>query len=978
MSKSSFVRALLLGMVLAMLAASRQAGDAQAQTPAVKPILLRSRQFTPAAGVEPSARAHLQSQTLGSGHVIVQLADIPTAEARAALAASGIRLLDYLPERAWFAAVTPSAAADLGRVSGLRWVGAIQPADRLSASLRGGRAPQSGDGTVSLYIRYFADVAEADARSAIGRHGGVVDSSDPVLLLLLVRVPATQLTPLASEDALRWITLAPPLPSTMNDTIRLKMRVKDVQDAPYNLNGAGVVLGIWDCGPVASHVDFGSRLINVPGQIDVNCGTNWHSTHVAGTMIGDGQNSVAQGGTANQWRGMAPGATLVSYDYATSPTTPYNEIQGAISNYGLDISNNSWGFPPTYPDTCSVLGNYDSATWAVYYDQLVNGLLSKLIPIVFSAGNERQSACSPTGYQTVIAPGTAKNVVSVGATDVFNDAIASFSSWGPTDDGRIKPDVVAPGYSTVTPSGSTVCASSPPYATGIKSTCPGGGGVGYGLKYGTSMSAPAVSGMFALMLQQYRQMTGQSTSMLLPSTFKALAIQGAVDLGNAGPDFVYGWGRVDAKNSVDLVRTGRWREGTITGGSLVTYTANVLSCDTSLKVTLAWDDLAGLENAAKELVNDLDLTLTDPTGTTTYYPWVLDATNPLTNAMHGVDSTNNVEQVLVNNPATGPWTIKVYGAVFPYGGAQRYSVVSEAFNTPTLASVSATPLQPGSTLVLHGANFEQGCSAQPLVVNFGGVTTTVPSNAFTRDTITVTVPLNAQSGLVSVTTPAATSNALYIGVTRPRLYLPAILRDWPPAFNWLDASGGTRLLDPVNFPNADDVTQTVALPFAFTFYGNTYSSVNVSSNGFVSFGSLDNSYPQHECIPSATTPDNAIYGYWVDLVPNDARPEAASYARAVWAKTVNGLFVIEWQEVPRFSMQGSAVQVESFEIVLYPQGYAVLQYQTVDDTADVTIGIEDSTGSRADQRFCSVSNPPPGTVYGTAPSAGTSWALLGQ
>ncbi len=874
-------------------------------------ILFRSRQFVPVPGIDDRVRARLQAQKVRR-HVILQLNSIPDQREQQALAARGIQLLNYIPNRAWFAALEPEALSDLSSANELRWLGDIQIADKLPAHLLNGRPLShalNADGTLTVRMNYFADLSEAEAAELVARHAGRVEQRVPELHAMTLQLPLEQVVPLAAEDGVRWLAEAPLSPTPFNDSIRSRIRVDDVQAAPYNLSGAGIVLGMWDCGPVGPHIDFAGRLINVSGQVN-GCGSApTHSTHVAGVMAGSGQNSQAQAGTPFQWKGMAPAAQLIAYDYFSSTV----EVRSAMNTYHIDLANNSWGFVPDAGEDCQLTyGNYNNL--APDYDQIVTGLYGKRITVTFAAGN-KQGACGV--YDTITPPGTAKNVITVGATNSNDDTLTAFSSLGPTDDGRTKPDVVAPG-----------CRTDWPFK--IKSTFPNDQ---YGLICGTSMATPAVSGMLALMLQQYRQLMSMAPNPL-PSTLKALAIHGAIDLGSPGPDFRFGFGRVDAKNSVELIRRTKYREGALNSNQVVTFTANVLSCDTSLKATLVWDDPAATENALVAWVNDLDLTLIAPNGTP-YFPWILDPAEPDAPASRGVDFRNNVEQVLVDSPMAGAWTIKVSGQV-PVNAPQRFSVVSEALpTTPTLTSVTPSLTQGGAQLVLRGSEF--GCSPAGGVVNFGGnVSTTVAPGNWTNETVTVTVPFSAQSGNVSVITPGGTSNAIYISVLRPSAYLPFVPINFPPPFNWIDASSGIRIA------NADDISEAVNMPFPFKFFGNTYTTTYVSSNGLVSFGA---GYTQssNSCIPNPDPPNNAIYAFWTDLDPGKHG--------AVWAQVVGNSLVIEWQDVPRYGTYPTT-ELETFEIILNSDNSIIIQYKSILNTNNAVVGIENLNGTYALQSYC--------------------------
>ena len=162
--------------------------------------------------------------------------------------------------------------------------------------------------------------------------------------------------------------------------------------------------------------------------------------------------------------------------------------------------------------------------------------VGKKIIQIWSAGNNRPSNCDSGSYDCIGFPGTAKNVITVGATNSDNDTMTSFSSWGPTNDGRLKPEVSAPGCE----------AGGEGF---IKSTLPGDI-YGSSIFCGTSMAAPAVSGTIALMLEEFASKTIEPW----PSTIKAILIHTAKDLGNIGPDYSFGYGRINAKAAVDLIR----------------------------------------------------------------------------------------------------------------------------------------------------------------------------------------------------------------------------------------------------------------------------------------------------------------------------------------------------------------------------------------------------------------------------------------
>jgi hypothetical protein len=207
---------------------------------------------------------------------------------------------------------------------------------------------------------------------------------------------------------------------------------------------------------------------------------------------------------------------------------------------------------------------------------------------------------------------------------------------------------------------------------------------GYDTFCGTSMASPTVCGMAALLLEDFKQ---QYPSEPLPrnSTLKVLLAHTAVDLGNPGPDYQFGYGSVRAPAAVDLLRSGSFREDVVEQGEERNFYVPVLPGTGALKVTMAWDDPPGAINTIPELVNDLDLVLVAPNGASTYLPWTLNPASPSSPAVRTApDRVNNIEQVVVDNPIAGTWTVVVRGFAVPQG-PQVFSIAA----TPTLQICSS-------------------------------------------------------------------------------------------------------------------------------------------------------------------------------------------------------------------------------------------------------------------------------------------------
>ncbi len=642
-------------------------------------ILLKSRQFTPEPGINQTFETELLASKDAAVHVLIQLYHTPTEAERKLLEESGVKLLAYIPKNAWFASISPRNITRIAALQEVRWVGKILPEDKIAPDLRDGidSWEVNDDGSMNLTLLFFSDVSLNDARKLLLSYGGtrfgngliIPDSSSVAVVLPNETIPY-----LASEDSVQWIEVIPPFGAAGNDGSLAAIGVNTLQTAPYNLDGTDVQIGIWEWNELVNitHSDFAGRVtIGDTGNFPAGD----HPTHVTGTMLGNGTLSESGGGYPLQWRGVATNATAVSYeDWQDGGITELNnEYDDAINNHGIDISQNSWG---GWYGGSDKYGRYDEETRKI--DTIVWGDITRPINIVWLSGNARDEdwgwpGCDSGEYDCIPVAGTGKNVITVGATNSNDDSMTSFSGWGPTNDNRIKPDVVAPG--------------SQRYGDGgIKSTLPGDT---YGVMGGTSMAAPAVSGTIALMLQDYRATHNDSEP--LPSTMKAILLHTAKDINNTGPDYTSGYGRIDAFAAISVIEADnspqkRIVEAEINDSQIDAYNITVPAGTPELKFTLVWDDYPGTPNGGKMLVNNLDLAVTAPDGTK-YYPWILNPNNPSAPATTGIDSINNVEQVVINSPASGTYNITINGTNVPES-PQTYSLILPDIIHPTVTITS--------------------------------------------------------------------------------------------------------------------------------------------------------------------------------------------------------------------------------------------------------------------------------------------------
>jgi hypothetical protein len=223
------------------------------------------------------------------------------------------------------------------------------------------------------------------------------------------------------------------------------------------------------------------------------------------------------------------------------------------------------------------------------------------------------------------------------------------------------------------------------------------------------MSSPVVTGMSALLVEQWRKTFGGANPS--PQQLKTLLIAGADDIGNPGPDYTYGFGLADAQKSVDLIIAdggigARIHTDDIAQGQQFATTMNVPSAQ-DVRVVLAWRDPEIVpgpnDTAEKTLVNDLDLKVVDPSGATVL-PYVLDVNSPTSNATRGENHVDNVEELEIPNAAAGTYRILVNGTQIPVGPTQRYTLVANAQLGTAVVPCSAptTPTQLASGVRVAG------------------------------------------------------------------------------------------------------------------------------------------------------------------------------------------------------------------------------------------------------------------------------------
>ncbi len=409
--------------------------------------------------------------------------------------------------------------------------------------------------------------------------------------------------------------------------------------------GEGMVIGVWDDGLVANHVELGERLLSRQGSILKD-----HATHVTGTLIASGINAQA--------KGMAPAAKAFTYHFGNDEAVMAALAQSDESS--LLFSNHSYGTATGWQRVAGgwdwqgdlTISSEEDYRFGFYGEQAKTldeiAFLAPYYAMFWAVGNDRADTgdgtrprdCNAgTGYDCILPDAVAKNIFTIGAVNKVIDYLApgsvvmsSYSSWGPTDDGRIKPDLVGAGTDLFSLS-----------ATGENT---------YTTLGGTSMATPNVAGSLLLVQELYGKLHGGRR--MKSATLKALAIHTAKEAGPfPGPDYSYGWGLADAAAAALFLlkengTSHRVQEHTLQNGQAKEFVFT--AAPGKVVVSMAWTDPPGnpvkpsLDPLTPMLVNDLDIRLIDADGGE-QRPWVLDPINPSRQAVRGDNFRDNVEKI---------------------------------------------------------------------------------------------------------------------------------------------------------------------------------------------------------------------------------------------------------------------------------------------------------------------------------------------
>ena len=669
----------------------------------------------------PAAASGMQSATLrGTTPFIVQFTQSVDDSSRQALESAGAIARGYFPNNALLAELTPAALAHLAALPTVQAAIEYLPSDKIQPFLSSLVATFPASSRIQATLQTLAP-EDADRVAAAVKHAG----GDVTLVLAGARwgtvravIPLSALPPLAAQGEVQWIEeyVAPAL---FNDKAAIGTHLNTTNAwYTWGLTGKGQIVGNADTGldtgdPATLHPDFQNRILALiargrPGDASDPDG---HGTHTAGSLVGDGTAS------SGQYRGVAWQAGLVhqsvmdAYGYLSGLDDLYAVFAESYS-YGARIHSNSWGSNTygAYDDDCRAtdLFAWDNPNLLAVFacgnagtDANRNGVIdtgsvgspaaAKNIVTVGASENDRPAGSGgyssykwgqgwPSSYP--VAPIYADYISYSATTSPYRQGMAAYSSRGPTQDGRIKPDVVAPGTDVISAKSSI-------------------GGVGWGslsgnTRYcfngGTSMSTPLIAGSVAL-LRQYAVERGGVTN---PSAalLKAMLVGGSRSLtpgqygtGStreipaASPNNVEGWGEPDLSNTVHptnrMVRLYDRIAPAAAGTN--TFAISVTVSNTPLDIALAWTDYPATAGAGSTLVNDFDLLVTAPDGASLF-----------PNAGSARDAINTVETLRVAAAQAGTYQVKVIGYSVPHSGGVAALYVRGAIDAPPV--IVHTPL----------------------------------------------------------------------------------------------------------------------------------------------------------------------------------------------------------------------------------------------------------------------------------------------
>ncbi len=594
---------------------------------------------------------------------VIVFENIPNVQRIQRLRKEGLQLLDYIGSAVYIASIkndfdrTVLLQAEVNAVFDLPSEWKIRPAlwDQLLMT----------DDKMDVMVQYFKSYDQRSVLEAFAEWGRLSNiQGNGINNMLQVSLDPKDVKELLSLPFVQYIDFTPG-ESIPDDTPGRSLHRANMVDSYYpggmHYTGEGVNVLTRDDGVIGPHIDFHGRL----DQSFCGPSRGTHGDGVSGIFAGAGNVDPRN-------RGMASGAFLHVLDYDASFLDRTMELH---FNEDVLITNSS------YSNGCN--SGYTATTMTVDKQSFDNPTLMH----VFSAGNSNGVLSNSHGsncdggqwYNITGGHKQGKNVIAT--ANLHSDGlIVESSSRGPAHDGRIKPDIAAHGEGHV---------STDPNNT-------------YSPFGGTSGAAPGIAGIAAVLQEVYQTKNNERAPAAL---LKAVMLNTANDLGNVGPDFIYGWGHVNAFKAAQLIEDGRYEFRSINSGEQDELMINVPNNVKELKIMIYWADQPAALGTTKSLISNIDCSVTDQQGQT-HLPWVLDHTpDPdILNlpATKGTDVRNNVEQISILNPEQGDYNLSVLGAEIPFGNQEYYVVTEYVYNDITVVyPLGGESLTPGDFERIH-------------------------------------------------------------------------------------------------------------------------------------------------------------------------------------------------------------------------------------------------------------------------------------
>lgn len=599
-------------------------------------------------------------------HVIIRFSELPDSSLRSALENKGIKLGDYVDNNSYYCRIVDIKSLK-SAIKGVETISRISRNMKLTP-LASERLKLRKRNRQNYYVRFHRGTTRADMLGILKNQGiKVLNSNDAPFHTAMIQADSQQLESLLINDKVRLVDFSLGEPVDLNEDASKLTGARAVlnKKAYSKPTGKYVNVGVWEGGVAYDHSDLSGRLT----VVDTDAYRSNHATHVTGTILGAGTLDP-------QAKGMAPEARAFVYDTSGAK---WDEMRDSMTLHDVAVSSHSWAYESGWYHLRS--GDFNWVWWDIeifglYHEYTADAdtlVYEYDFPIIKGVGNDRNdSFMGPhehedtgagvlhedlhdpnTDFDSITPVSCAKNIISVGA--VTKDLeMTDFSSWGPTDDGRVKPDVVAIGL-------------------GLWSLAPDDSYVTMG---GTSMSTPNTAGVAALVIDAYKRLGGKRMGAAM---LKGLLIHGTRDLGPEGPDYMYGHGFVDTEMTLRVMNSAAYDkefpgltfkknkkpnpynvkamvvDGEISNKEKLSYNFTIPQGAKEVRATLVWNDPAG-----SNLVNNLDVILKKK-GEKAIKPWVLNPATPSQAARRKNNKIDNVESIRMENPAPGEWNVLLSG-----------------------------------------------------------------------------------------------------------------------------------------------------------------------------------------------------------------------------------------------------------------------------------------------------------------------------